>query len=269
MKHVRSEENGYSLNYLIHTNSISPFKFGNLANLKSLKKIFFVSTDKVAYPSSLMGCSKKIMEDELYKIKKKFNNKFVSTVRFANVAFSNGSLLKNIYDRTTTNEPVGLPSNIKRYFVTHEEAADLCLLSLLKESDGNIVLPSYKSLGKIYSLDELAKEIIKLMGKKIKYHSKITMVRKNQQLVILGEKKIIGQKEIEIFFEKNEQVKKFSSDNRLMKIALYKNHHIHNLNNLIKDQKNVSKIKEIFSKIYKSYGITNSLSNRIMLKDII
>ena len=70
LKHVRSEENFYSLNYLIKTNCISPFKLGNLDRLKNLKKIFFISTDKTVYPSSLMGCSKKIMENELFEKKK-------------------------------------------------------------------------------------------------------------------------------------------------------------------------------------------------------
>ena len=69
LKHVRSEENIHSLAYLFKTNCISPFKMGGLKNIKSLKKSF-ISTDKAAYPSSLMGCSKKIMENELYNIKK-------------------------------------------------------------------------------------------------------------------------------------------------------------------------------------------------------
>ena len=121
---------------------------------------FFISTDKSVYPTSLMGLSKKIMEQKLFFLKKKHKNKFVSSVRFANVSFSNGSILKSILQKTMDNEIFGIPNNIKRYFISHEEAANLCLKSLLNEANGSIVIPTYGSLGKLYKIKDLCKKII-------------------------------------------------------------------------------------------------------------
>ena len=92
VKHVRSEENIESIKYMFKTNSVSFFP----RKLKHLKKIFSISTDKTVNPSSIMGVSKNLMEMNLSKYKNK--NIFVSSVRFANVAFSNGSILKYIVD---------------------------------------------------------------------------------------------------------------------------------------------------------------------------
>jgi FlaA1/EpsC-like NDP-sugar epimerase len=103
IKHVRSEENIQSIKYMFKTNSINfmPKKF------KNLKKIFSISTDKTVNPSSILGVSKYLMEMNLSKYKKK--NIFVSSVRFANVAFSNGSILKYVVDRIIQKKEFGVP----------------------------------------------------------------------------------------------------------------------------------------------------------------
>ena len=178
LKHVRSEENFISTLNMFKTNSFSPFKLGKIKNLKSLKQIFFISTDKAASPSSLMGCSKKIMENNLNNFKKKNKKIVVSTIRFANVCFSNGSLLQNIFDKVQRNEPFGCPSGIKRYFITHKESTNLCFKALLKESDNHIVLPTYKSLGSSISFMELAEKIVKIMKKKPVFSKNIKNVKK-------------------------------------------------------------------------------------------
>lgn len=265
LKHVRSEENFNSMQYLIDTNCLSPFKLGNLKKLNCLKKIFFISTDKVAYPSSFMGCSKKIMENELFKLKKKFNGKFISTVRFANVAFSNGSLLRSIYDNTLLNNPIGVPDNVFRYFVSHSEAADLCLISILKESNGCIIIPSYKSVGKPKKLKELAVAIIKKLKQKPIFVKKVKKIRKNFQQIILEKRQITGQKNNEFFYENNEDIIKFKGDRRVNKIPFYKNCESKVYLRLLKKVKSLQDYSRIFNRIY----IIKKNQNKILLKNII
>lgn len=265
LKHVRSEENFHSMNYLIKTNCVSPFNLGNLNKMKHLKKIFFISTDKAAYPSSFMGCSKKFMENELFKLKIKYKKKFISTVRFANVAFSNGSLLKSIYEKTLLNYPVGVPNKIERYFVSHSEAADLCLLSLLNESDGSIIIPAKKVIGKQKKLKTLAIAIIKKMNKKPVLVKKISKTKYNEQQIVVEKKDIQGQKNKEFFHQKNEKTEIFNGDSRLRKIKLYRNYH-YKLN-----RKNFDKTKSIhdfFGIFHKLYSLKRKSKN-VFLKNII
>jgi len=269
LKHVRSEENIYSLDYLIKTNCISPFKLGNLKKLKNLKKIFFISTDKAVYPSSLMGCSKKIMENELYRIKRKNKNKFVSTVRFANVAFSNGSLLKNIYNKTLANLPFGVPDLIKRYFVTHSEAADLCFISLLNESDNSIVIPSYRTIGRQILLKELAIKIVKLINKKPVFLKKIKNVKNNVQQIILEKSEIKGQKNKEFFHEVGEKVRSFNGDNRLNRINLYQNSKSKHYQLFFKKIRSHNDYLNFFRKIFNNRYLSLKSRKKVFLKNII
>lgn len=254
LKHVRSEENQYSIHNLIKTNCLSPFNIGNLNHPKiKLRKIFFISTDKVAYPTSIMGCSKKIMENKLYYMKKKYKKIFISTIRFANVSFSNGSILKNIISKINEGKIFGIPSNINRYFITHQEAADLCLLANLKNSDGHIVLPKYKIIGKQKNLKAITIKILRLFKKKFLIVKKYNNLKKNYQQVIFKKMKIIGQKNNEFFFEKNEHLEFFENDKRLLKIKMYPNNNFKNFNTIFRKQKSIIKYKKIFKKIFSSY----------------
>mgnify|MGYP006136422653 CR=1 FL=1 len=268
LKHVRTEEDIYSVNYLIRTNLLTFFKNKKIYDNKKLKKIFFISTDKAANPSSIMGCSKKIMENELYKLKTNFKKKFVSTVRFANVTFSNGSILKNVRERILNCEVFGIPDNVKRYFITHSEAADLCLISLLKQSDGNIIVPSPTILNNQILIKDLVIKIHKILNKKYIFSTKLKKVKKNYQLIILQKKRIQGQKKEEHLFENNEKQEFFRGDSRILKIPFYKNN---NYKNIIKElvlAKNLSKVKRILSKAFTQYSKFSS-SKYIKLKNII
>ena len=184
------------------------------------------------------------------KKKKKFSKKFISTVRFANVSFSNGSLLKNIYEKTLASLPVGVPENISRYFVTHSEGADLCLISLLKESNGCIIIPTYKTVGKLKNLKELAIQIIKKLKKKPIFVKKILKQKINTQQIILEKRKIIGQKNVEFFYEENEKLVSFKKDNRIKKIYLYENSSSKIYSDLFKKFKSIDDIYRIFQKIF-------------------
>ena len=107
-----------------------------------LKKFFSISTDKSCNPKSILGISKKIMENNLKKFKDKFPKIHVSSTRFANVAFSKGSILEFALKRIDQKLPFGVPKNIRRFFINHNEACNLCLKSMLKQSNGSITIPN-------------------------------------------------------------------------------------------------------------------------------
>ena len=137
-KHVRSEKDKISVEALIKNNVFGAIKLLNLCEVNSPKYFFSVSTDKAANPVNIMGASKSLME----KLKKKKKNNFrVSTARFANVAFSNGSLLDGFIYRLNKKQPLSCPSDIKRFFVTPEQSGQICLLATFLGETGNIFFP--------------------------------------------------------------------------------------------------------------------------------
>lgn len=266
LKHVRSEENFISTKNMFRTNSFKPFNIKKINTLNTLKQIFFISTDKAANPSSIMGCTKKIMENNLCILKKKNKRLKISTVRFANVSFSNGSLLQNIFNRINNKELFGIPLNVKRFFITHKEATNLCFKALLKESDNHIVIPTYKSLGNSIELKEITKKIVLLMKKKPVFSFKIKPVKKNQQLIIVNSNPIMGQKNDEILHEPSEKLLKYKKDADLRKIKFYENEKIKFLENKIKKTKSLKEIKKICSIIFTNY-IEKIKTKTILLKN--
>ncbi|WP_440613434.1 polysaccharide biosynthesis protein [Candidatus Pelagibacter sp. HIMB1748] len=199
IKHVRSEENIYTLKYLFNTNCNNCFNFNYS---KFLKKVFFISTDKACDPSSIMGVSKKIMEQKLFIKKRSIRNVFFSTVRFANVSFSNGSILKMIDDKIKLNKNFGIPLNIKRFFITHNEAVSLCLKSLTKDADGMIVIPNGKILGRQLSIKELLIKILNYYKIKNKSYKNYILTKKFK--IKLLKSKITGQKNEETLYINSE-----------------------------------------------------------------
>jgi len=137
-KHVRSEKDKISVEALIKNNVYGAIKLLNLCELNSPKYFFSVSTDKAANPVNIMGASKSLMEKLILSKK---NNFRVSTARFANVAFSNGSLLDGFIFRLNKNQPLSCPSDIKRFFVTPEQSGQICLLATFLGDTGNIFFP--------------------------------------------------------------------------------------------------------------------------------
>ena len=137
-KHVRSEKDKISVEALIKNNVFGAIKLLNLCELNSPKYFFSVSTDKAANPVNIMGASKSLMEKLILSKK---NNFRVSTARFANVAFSNGSLLDGFIYRLNKQQPLSCPSDIKRFFVTPEQSGQICLLATFLGETGNIFFP--------------------------------------------------------------------------------------------------------------------------------
>ena len=137
-KHVRSEKDKISVEALIKNNVYGAIKLLNLCELNPPKYFFSVSTDKAANPVNIMGASKSLMEKLILSKKQNFR---VSTARFANVAFSNGSLLDGFIFRLNKKQPLSCPSDIKRFFVTPEQSGQICLLATFLGDTGNIFFP--------------------------------------------------------------------------------------------------------------------------------
>ena len=137
-KHVRSEKDKISIEALIKNNVFGAIKLLSLCEENHPKYFFSVSTDKAANPVNIMGASKSLMEKLILSKK---NNFRVSTARFANVAFSNGSLLDGFIYRLNKKQPLSCPSDIKRFFVTPEQSGQICLLATFLGDTGNIFFP--------------------------------------------------------------------------------------------------------------------------------
>jgi len=137
-KHVRSEKDKISVEALIKNNVYGAIKLLNLCEQNPPKYFFSVSTDKAANPVNIMGASKSLMEKLILSKK---NNFRVSTARFANVAFSNGSLLDGFIYRLNKKQPLSCPEDIKRFFVTPEQSGQICLLATFLGETGNIFFP--------------------------------------------------------------------------------------------------------------------------------
>ena len=137
-KHVRSEKDKISVEALIKNNVYGAIKLLNLCTDRPPKYFFSVSTDKAANPVNIMGASKSLMEKLILSKKNEFR---VSTARFANVAFSNGSLLDGFIYRLQKQQPLSCPSDIKRFFVTPEQSGQICLLATFLGETGNIFFP--------------------------------------------------------------------------------------------------------------------------------
>ncbi len=137
-KHVRSEKDKYSVQALLENNDIKAKKLMDLLCVYPPKHFFCVSTDKAANPVNIMGASKRIMEDLVMAYNSHFK---VTTARFANVAFSNGSLPDGWIHRMQKKQPLAAPNDVKRYFVSPEESGQICMLACILGKGGEIFFP--------------------------------------------------------------------------------------------------------------------------------
>jgi len=138
LKHVRSEKDPYTLMRMLEVNVFNTVKTARIAAKQGAKKYFAVSTDKAANPVNLMGGSKRIMEKFLHR---ESANVDVSMARFANVAFSDGSLLHGFTQRIMKHQPISAPNDVKRYFVTPKESGELCMMSAIFGENLDIFFP--------------------------------------------------------------------------------------------------------------------------------
>jgi FlaA1/EpsC-like NDP-sugar epimerase len=163
LKHVRSEKDVCSLLQLLETNVVRVARL--LCWLRepgAAARFFTVSTDKAANPVSLMGASKRIMEDVAFS--RGVEGPAVCSARFANVAFSNGSLLDSFVNRLAKRQPVSVPRDTRRFFVTLEEAGRLCLLAAAASEPGHIVVPGAGFRAVDHRLEDVAARFLREHG---------------------------------------------------------------------------------------------------------
>ena len=153
LKHVRSEKDPYTLMRMIMTNVFNTIKTLRLAKAMGAKKYFCVSTDKAANPVNMMGASKRIME--MFLMRESLTQD-ISMARFANVAFSDGSLLHGFNQRFTKKQPFSAPNDVRRYFVTPQESGELCLLSGLLGNNRDIFFPKLSEKLHLITFSEIA-----------------------------------------------------------------------------------------------------------------
>lgn len=161
LKHVRSEKDPFTLMRMIDVNVFNTDKTIQQSIDAGAKKYFCVSTDKAANPVNMMGASKRIMEMFLMR---KSEDITISTARFANVAFSDGSLLHGFNQRIQKNQPIVAPNDIKRYFVTPQESGELCLMSCIFGENRDIFFPKLSEALHLISFADIAVKYLKQIG---------------------------------------------------------------------------------------------------------
>ena len=161
LKHVRSEKDPFTLMRMIETNIFNTDKTLQQAIENGSKKYFCVSTDKAANPVNMMGASKRIMEMFVHR---RSNRIDVSMARFANVAFSDGSLLHGFNQRIQKQQPIVAPNDIKRYFVTPQESGELCLMSCIFGENRDIFFPKLSESLHLISFADIAVKYVEKLG---------------------------------------------------------------------------------------------------------
>lgn len=161
LKHVRSEKDPYTLMRMVDVNVLNTEKTMLQAGQHGAKKYFCVSTDKAANPVNMMGASKRIMEMFLMRGSSGID---ISTARFANVAFSDGSLLHGFKQRIQKRQPIVAPNDIKRYFITPKESGELCLMSCIFGENRDIFFPKLSKTLHLISFSDIAIKYLKQIG---------------------------------------------------------------------------------------------------------
>jgi FlaA1/EpsC-like NDP-sugar epimerase len=209
LKHVRSEKDPFTLMRMIQVNILNTIKTIEQSIANGTKKYFCVSTDKAANPVNMMGGSKRIMEMFLMKKSKEIK---ISTARFANVAFSDGSLLHGFDQRIKKMQPIAAPSDIRRYFVIPEESGELCLMSTIFGENRDIYFPKLEENLHLISFADIAKRYLDSLGytphlckDEDEARSEVTkLVSEKKWPCLFSESNTTGEKSYEEFYTENE-----------------------------------------------------------------
>ena len=159
-KHVRSEKDHYSIEAMVENNVLKAKALLDLLLENPPQRFFCVSTDKAANPVNVMGASKKLMEEVILAYSGEMP---ITTARFANVAFSNGSLLAGFLERLKKRQPFSSPLNIQRYFVSPQEAGELCLIACMLGDSGDIFFPKLKE-EQMMTFSSIADQLLMELG---------------------------------------------------------------------------------------------------------
>ena len=241
LKHVRSEKDPYTLMRMIDVNIFNTDKTISQSIKNGTKKYFCVSTDKAANPVNMMGASKRIME--MFVMRKSQEIK-VSMARFANVAFSDGSLLHGFNQRVQKNQPIVAPNDIKRYFVTPQESGELCLMSCIFGENRDIFFPKLSENLHLISFADIAVKYLDDLGYE-PYLCKDeeearelihTLPMEGKWPCLFTSSDTTGEKDFEEFFTDNEalDMEKFENLGVIKNDALFDNEKLNSFEKTIK-----------------------------------
>ena len=163
-KHVRSEKDSFSIEAMIKNNVLDAKRFLDYLKENKPSHFFCVSTDKAANPVNVMGGSKKMMENVIMSYSSVLK---ITTARFANVAFSNGSLLYGYLERLMQRQPISCPSDVRRFFVSPEESGEICLITSILGNSGDIYFPKLNE-NQLVNFKTITKDFFKYLNKDIK-----------------------------------------------------------------------------------------------------
>lgn len=249
LKHVRSEKDPYTLMRMIETNIFNTDKTLQQSIENGTKKYFCVSTDKAANPVNMMGASKRIMEMFVMRKSKQID---VSMARFANVAFSDGSLLHSFNQRLEKNQPIVAPNDIKRYFVTPQESGELCLMSCIFAENRDIFFPKLSEDLHLITFADIAVKYLKEKGYEpylckdedearnfFIQTSEFKSQHSNQWPCLFTTSDTTGEKDFEEFFTDKEIL----NMNRFENLGIIKNELVYDEDKLIYFEKTVKDLK--------------------------
>jgi FlaA1/EpsC-like NDP-sugar epimerase len=240
-KHVRSEKDIYSIEAMIENNVLRARKLLDLLLQSPPEHFFCVSTDKAANPVNIMGASKKLMEELIMAYSDRLP---IKTARFANVAFSNGSLPLGFLERMQKKQPWSCPRGIRRFFVSPQESGELCLMASIMGETGDIFFPKLDEEHDMIPFDQIAIDLLKAMG--LKPDICQTEEEARQKALLLNEKstsypiyffgsETSGEKSFEEFYTENEILNMDSFIN----LGVVKN----------STKRNIEEIDEIFTQL--------------------
>jgi len=266
LKHVRSEKDPFTLMRMIDVNIFNTEKTINQSISNGAKKYFCVSTDKAANPVNMMGASKRIMEMYLMSLSHQIN---ISTARFANVAFSDGSLLYGFNQRIQKMQPIVAPNDIKRYFVTPKESGELCLMSCIFGENRDIFFPKLNDALHLISFADIAEKYLAELGyepylcesEKEARELMATLPQQKKWPCLFTSSDTTGEKDFEEFFTNSEilDMNRFENFGIIKNEGDFSSEKIALFSNSIKEMRkakiwNKKQIVELFFKMIPDFG---------------
>ena len=266
LKHVRSEKDPFTLMRMIEVNIFNTEKTIKQSIAKGSKKYFCVSTDKAANPVNMMGASKRIMEMYLMSLSHKIT---ISTARFANVAFSDGSLLHGFNQRIQKKQPLVAPNDIKRYFVTPKESGELCLMSCIFGENRDVFFPKLSENLHLITFSDIAVKYLAELGLEPFICSSEDQARELMSALpqqgkwpcLFSNSDTTGEKDFEEFFTENEvlDMDRFENFGIIKNDGNVSNDKINLFSNSIKEMKkskkwNKEQIVSLFFNLIPDFG---------------
>lgn len=262
LKHVRSEKDPDTLMRMLNVNIFNTLKTVRLAKTLKTKTYFSVSTDKATNPINMMGATKRIME--MFLMRESLTQK-ITMARFANVSYSDGSLLFGFRQRFNKLQPIVAPSDVHRYFISEKEAGELCLISCLYGENRDILFPKLNPKTNLKNFSDLAKQFIEAQG-----FSPFECDTEEQARLSVA--KLIKEKKWPCYFFKSDTtgekgVEEFFTDNESLNLERYKaigvirNNAIFNSEKLDCFSREIEKLKE--SLVWTKHDILEQVENTL------